>query len=260
MPASIWFNTLSDEQTRSLGASDPLPATADVLIVGAGIIGLAAAYYLSAAGVSGICVVDRATALGEASGANAGGLWYGHEAEALGPLAPLAQASSRLYDELAKRFDFDLQRSGLIELLWNQTPAEIDARQLRELEPALAPGPTGALLCPCDGQLNPAKLGAALVAHLRQNNVKFGFHCEAPTISAGVEIIAAGAWTPLVTRTLGWSPPIKPMRGQLLATEPLPPLLRHTIVGKNYYYWQLREGHLAGGGTIEDIGFERGVD
>ena len=28
----------------------------------------------------------------------------------------------------------------------------------------------------------------------------------------------------------------------------------------NFYYWQLPEGHIAGGGSVEDVGFRRGVD
>ena len=115
MQSSIWFETLSAEERRLLGESDGLPKTTEVAIVGAGMIGLATAYYLSSAGVSNICVIDRDTTLAEASGANAGGLWFGQQSPELGPLAPLAHASSRLYDELGG--SFDLRRTGLLELL-----------------------------------------------------------------------------------------------------------------------------------------------
>jgi glycine oxidase len=47
----------------------------------------------------------------------------------------------------------------------------------------------------------------------------------------------------------------------LLATEALPPAtLRHTVMTSNFYYWQLPAGPVAGGGSEDDIGFERGVD
>lgn len=49
------------------------------------------------------------------------------------------------------------------------------------------------------------------------------------------------------------------MRDQLLVTEPCPPLLRHTVIGERYYYWQLSEGHVARGGTVEEVGSMRGV-
>jgi len=60
MRDSIWFRTLSEDDRTLLDASDELPVTADVAIVGAGLIGLTTSYYLSEAGVENICVIDRA--------------------------------------------------------------------------------------------------------------------------------------------------------------------------------------------------------
>jgi len=116
---SIWLQTLGSTERRLLNESDPLPKTTEVGIIGAGMIGLAAAYYLSAAGLPSICIIDRQSAVGEASGANAGGLWFGQQSPELGALAPLAQASSRLYDELAAvpGPDFEFRRTGVLELL-----------------------------------------------------------------------------------------------------------------------------------------------
>ncbi|HYM11043.1 MAG TPA: FAD-dependent oxidoreductase, partial [Bryobacterales bacterium] len=294
MQSSIWFQTLAQDQRLLLEASDALPKTAEVAIVGSGMSGLAIAYYLLASGVSSICLLDRDTAVGEASGANAGGLWFAQQSAELGPLTPLAKASSRLYDELAAQpgWNFDLRRTGLLELLarkqdFPEAAGRVEAvrsagfraeriggPELRRLEPALGlhGGPAGAIFYPDEGQLHPAKLGAALVRHLKANHVRFSFHTEVARIGAsrletsrgpldaGTVVITAGSWTPLVTRTLGWTPPIKPMRGQLLATPPRPPFLHHTIIGEHFYYWQLTEGHVAGGGTVEDVGFERGTN
>lgn len=291
MSTSIWFQTLDEAQCRLLEESDPLPRTAEIAVVGAGLIGLAAAYYLSAGGASGLCVLDRRAGLAEASGANAGGLWFAQQSPELGPLIPLAQASSRMYEELATEggFDFGYRRPGLVELLpgereWGEAEgvlaavrragfraARIDQAQLQGLEPALSHGPAGAIFYPEEGQLHPARLGAAWVRRLKHKNVRFCFGAEVRrlrprietslgTLDAGVVLLAAGAWTPLVSRTLGWTPPIRPMRGQLLVTPPLPPLLRHTVIGRRYYYWQLPEGPVGGGGTVEDVGFERGVN
>ncbi len=265
MESPIWIETLDEDERRLLAASDPPPKTADVSIIGAGMIGLATAFYLRAAGVRGICIMDCATALGEASGANAGGLWFTQLSEGIGWLAPLAQASSRLYDELAAQpgFAFDFRRTGLIEL---RPPGSgpVDGEELRRLEPALDGESHSAVFYPTEAQLNPAKLGVSLMRHLRKQGVKICLRCEIERlpgpVSAPTVVIAAGAWTPLVTRTLGWAPPIKPMRGQLLATVPRRPLLRHTVIGPQFYYWQLAEGHIAGGGTVEDVGFERGTN
>ncbi|MBI3666256.1 MAG: FAD-binding oxidoreductase [Acidobacteria bacterium] len=291
MQDSVWFRTLGEEELSLLGESDPLPQAAEVVIVGAGMIGLATAYYLSVKGISNICVLDRGTAAGEASGANAGGLWFGQASPEMGPLVPLAHASSRLYDKLAASpgFNFDLRRTGLLELLYSEADwqhayslvrsvrqagflaEEIERGQLHRLEPALGIRPAGAVFYPDEAQINPVKLGAALVRHLRNREVKFCLDAEVlrleprvatsgGDVDAGTTVIASGSWTPLVTRVLGYTPPIKPMRGQLLATEPRPPLVHHTVLGRDFYHWQLAEGYMAGGGTVEDVGFERGVN
>ena len=128
MQQSIWFQTLDLDQQRVLNESQPLPDSADVVIVGAGMIGLATAYYLARAGRKNICILDRGTVLGEASGANAGGLWFGQQSAELGPLSPLAVTSSRLYDALAQEFSFDMERPGMLELLEGDDPAQTGKR------------------------------------------------------------------------------------------------------------------------------------
>lgn len=270
MPSSIWFQTISPEERALLETSDPAPRTADILILGAGNIGLATAWYLTEAGVSGICVLDSQAPLSGASGANAGGLWFAQQSPELGSLGPLAKVSSRLYDELPSALgaDFDLRRSGLLELGSTTDPiATVQAAGFRaervlpnELEPALAPWPT-AVYYPDEGQLNPVKLGIAFIRRLRERGVRICTDEANSRPEAGVTVIASGAWTPLVTKALGWTPPIKPLRGQLLATNPVPPgAIRHTILGPRFYYWQLVQGHVAGGGTVEDVGFTPGTN
>lgn len=289
MQSSIWFQTLRAEDQKLLGRADALPRSAEVAIVGAGAIGLMAAHYLLEAGFRDICVLERHAAFCEASGASAGGVWFGQECADLGPLIPLAQASNALYEELHGEpgFDFDFRRTGVVELLAGGKEEEAGRRiasardagfraeriasaDLGRIEPALAAGGVDALFYPDDAVLNPARLAVSLVRRLRERKVRLCFQTEVveagPRIrtsrgdlDAGAVILATGAWTPLLTRALGWAAPIKPVRGQLLATTPLGPVLRHIVVGRQFYYWQLSEGHVAGGGTMEDVAFERGV-
>jgi len=288
MHDSIWFQTIDPAAREALCTSDPLPQSAGVVIVGSGLIGLATAYYLTEAGLKDICLVDRGPALGEASGANAGGLWFAQQSPELGSVSALSKASSTLFDELADRFPFDLERCGLLQLLFEDPGAEADiqldavreagfrvekvgGKEARSLEPGLGMTPAAALYYPDEGHLHPAKLGLAWVRHLRSRGVRLCPNCEVGqlrpkvetsrgSIEAGVLVIASGAWTPLVTRTLGWRPPIKPMRGTLLALGAMPKTLHHTLIGEEFYFWQLAAGPLAGGGSVDDVGFQQGVD
>ena len=288
MQDSVWFRTLSEGQRAVLRASDEPLARADVVIVGAGLIGLAAAYFLTEAGVRDVVILDRKGPLGEASGANAGGLWYGHESPAIGPLAGLASLSNRLYADWAERFPCDLTRRGFLELLYDdadwargrQAAAAIERAghkaellspaAVRALEPELAVDAAG-LLTPCDGQIHPAKLAAGLLAELRRRGVRLCGGCEVRSIgatvvmerggiAAGRVVLTAGAWTPLLTAALGWTPPIRPIRGTLVALPAGPPRLRRTVKARRYYYWQLEDGSVAGGGSEDDLGFQQGVD
>ncbi len=289
MQQSIWFQTLDLDQQRVLNDSQPLPDSADVVIVGAGMIGLATAYYLARAGRKNICILDRGTALGEASGANAGGLWFGQQSAELGSLSPLAAASSRLYDALAQEFSFDLERPGMLELLEGDDAASeserraglaraagfraesMSGKSARTLEPGLGVTPAAAIYYADEGHLHPAKLAAALLKHLKSQGVRvcLGVAVEQlqpkvvtnrGSIQSDSVVVATGAWTPLVTKALGWQPPIRPIRGTLLALGPLPKTLHHTLTTSTFYYWQLASGFVAGGGSLDDVGFEAGVN
>ena len=289
MQDSIWFRTLDEGEREPFERCDELPRTAEIVIVGAGMVGLAAAYYLVRCGLRDICVVERGSVLGEASGANAGGLWFAHESVELGAIAALNRESSRLYGELAGEYSFGLERSGMLELLDSDEEVEeaaaraerlrtagfrvesMDARTVSSVEPSLGIKTSGALYYPDEGHLHPAKLASVLLRSLHESGVRICTSVEVDdvrrelvtsrgSIDAKTVIIAAGAWTPLLTRVLGWEPPIRPVRGTLLAVGPAKKTLHHTISAKSFYYWQLASGHVAGGGTLDDVGFRRGVD
>ena len=270
--------------------SDPLPQTADVAIVGAGLVGLCVALSLKRRGVRRVVVIDRTSVCGESTGSSAGGLWTGHECLSLATPEIFRQAAAS-HAELQQQFPCDYVPSGLLELLTDDDAelaydrlartreagfeAELLAGpELAEIEPRLRhSGP--ALHFPGDGSIHPLKLASGISAWLRRQGVAVCLEQEvwdvsaqgpvvttrAGRISVGKVVFAAGAWTPLLTRMLGWNPPIRPMRGTLLATEGQPAeTLRSVVLGRRYYYWQLASGPLAGGGSEEDVGFCEDLD
>ncbi len=284
---TVWSRTLSSRDREALSASDAMPTTAETVIVGAGLVGLAVADALVESGHRDVCVVDRVGPAGEASGANAGGLWFSQQGPELGPVGELAHLSNELYSAIGERFACDLTRRGVLELLYSDEQQagagerlraiqaagfrgeRLTPEDLRRVEPELAIR-AGALFCPDDGQVHPTKLAAGWVRELRAAGVKICRGVEVVELgkplrtSAGVLhaeriVLTAGAWTALLTKALGWEPPIRPVRGALLALPAGPRRLHHTVMAGRYYYWQLEDGQIAGGGSEERVGFEPGV-
>ena len=271
-------------------SSDPLPATADIAIIGAGLVGLCTALSLSRRGVSRLVIIDRTCVCGESTGSSAGGLWPAHECLSFASPEIVRRAAAQ-HAGLREQFPCDYVSSGLLELLADEDAAHAAERAdrtraagfeaellagaaLAEREPRLHHhGP--ALHFPGDGSIHPLKLASGIAAWLRRRGTRMCLGEEvrdvasdgpvittgAGRISVGKVVFAAGAWTPLLTRMLGWSPPIRPLRGTLLATDRQPAAtLRNVVIGRQFYYWQLASGPLAGGGSEEDVGFCDGLD
>jgi D-amino-acid dehydrogenase len=173
----------------------------------------------------------------------------------------LLKSSRRLFDELfaAESFDCDWETRGLLFVFKTQkhfehyrevdqllrekfdTPAvRYNESELLELEPALKPGIAGAWLYPCDAHLRSDKLMASWRRVLLQRGVtiregcKFvGFHrtgnkaTEVETTGgshpADAVVVAAGAWTPLLSSQLRCRIPIQPGKGYSM-TMPRPAL------------------------------------
>ena len=253
-------------------------------------MGLCAALSLSRRGVRRLVVIDRTCVCGESSGSSAGGLWPAHECLSFASPEIVRRAAVQ-HAGLREQFPCDYISSGLLELLAGEDAALAAARvdrtraagfeaqllagaDLAELEPKLRhQGP--ALHFPGDGSIHPLKLACRIADWLRRRGARVCLGEEVRDVSSGGPVIAtsagrisvgkvvfaAGAWTPLLTRTLGWCPPIRPLRGTLIATDGQPAeTIRSIVVGPRFYYWQLASGPLAGGGSEEDAGFCEDLD
>ena len=253
------------------GAQDP-PATAEVVVIGAGLVGAACAHALAAAGRD-VCVIDRAGPIAGTTAGGEGNILVSDKVP--GPEAVLALRSARLWQELADRaggrFEFerkggvvvahdDEQLAALRALARAQRDGGVDAELLdgpglRAAEPHISPGLPGGVFYPRDCQVQPmlaaawlldeaSRLGAHLAwgADVLGGDVLAGqgdgriiaVQTSRGRIAAGAVVNAAGPWSGLVAERLGGRLPIRPRRGHILVTEPLPPLIGHKVYESDY--------------------------
>jgi len=267
--------------------------SADAVIVGGGLIGCAAAYYLAARGVRSILVERRGLAT-EASGANAGmvgestgipGRTLTHAKKSLDLLASDAEALGRPV-EFVRRGRIvlaatDAEWPGVEEFAATRRAEGIAVDllagdDLHRLEPALAPGFRGAAFVPGDGHVNPFLLTHAYATAARTRGVDVRVGTEAirievlddrvsavltPSgpISCAAVIVAAGAWTAPLLAPLGIHIPVRPGRGQMLVTEALPAITPRVLKGPEIGIRQDVRGHVLIGSAVEDTGYDRGV-
>jgi glycine oxidase len=249
--------------------------SADVLVVGDGIIGLASALAIARAGAS--CRVLGRTVKGAASLASAGLL-----APSIGSADPgfreFMLASRDRYPAwvrlLAERtgIEVTLDRSGIIELGSTSTEIgarPIDAGELRDLEPAMIHTRAHAMLYADDGYVDNVRFVDALreavrcewsiaVVEGRVAGIEPGIdHCRV-TMEDGrrqlgnTVVVAAGAWSALIVGTPR-PLPIEPVRGQMLQLSGSP--LTHAISTPDAYLVPRGDTTLVGS-TLERVGFD----
>ena len=163
-----------------------IKGSADVVIIGGGVIGLTIARSLALRGVRYVCLVERAGLGSEASFAAAGMLLPQVEADAQDDFFTLACQSRDMYPSFAAALleetgiDVELDTTGTLYLAFTEhdqqeidkrynwqtragLPVElVSAAAARELEPCIADSIRGALLFPNDIQVENRRLLSAL--------------------------------------------------------------------------------------------------
>jgi glycine/D-amino acid oxidase-like deaminating enzyme len=172
---------------------------ADVVVIGGGVTGCAAAYFLAAAGAD-VTLVERHDLNTQASGRNAGGLhgqiqhepfvelgdaWAREFAPALELMRDSIRLWQRLEQELAADLEVnvcgglivaaneaqlrDLERKAAIERAAGSELELLDREGLRRVAPYVSDRMAGGLLCPLEGKANPLlatpALAQAAVSH-----------------------------------------------------------------------------------------------
>ncbi|WP_350448956.1 NAD(P)/FAD-dependent oxidoreductase [Paracidobacterium acidisoli] len=254
---------------------------ADVVIAGAGIIGLATALALADAGLH-VVVFERGTAMSESSWA-AAGMLAGCDPENPAALRELSLLSLALYPEFLARIE---ELSGeTIPLRTRQTlqgtdhlPFDLRALKAAEAE-ALAPGlRTGgqSFTLLDEHSLDPRDLGQALPAAARAAGVELHEGVAVNAVHSGGDgvvvettagpltarhfVNAAGAWAGSPGTSAGASLPVAPRKGQMLAVElPGEVQLRCVLRTPELYIVPRGGGRYVIGATVEDLGFDKQV-
>ncbi|MFN2445456.1 MAG: glycine oxidase ThiO [Vicinamibacterales bacterium] len=271
-------------------------AHADVLVIGAGIVGCATAHALAAAGHT-VQMVDAREPGQGATQASAGVLAPYIEGHESGVLCTLGRRSLDLFDSLIARLAEDVgplpvyERRGSIELAFDivartrlQRAGEalgavgvearwLTASEVATLEPAVGNGARGGLHVPMHGLVGAAALTAALEAAATRRGARFRSGVQvtgiargsanrvAVTTSAGVieaehAVLASGSWAGQVAVEDAGEIPVRPVRGQLLHLSLPTRRLTHVVWGTHCYLVPWPDGSVLVGATVEDVGFD----
>jgi len=245
--------------------------TADVVIIGGGIIGASCAYFLSETGVD-VHLLERHFPASGTSRACDGLvlLWD----KTPGTELALAKKSLSLWNQLNDTLDatFGFEHAGTILLAEGDAQLEagkdkaemirqnghhaeeLDSRALQNLEPELAPDLAGGVLFPDDLQVDPRRATLALLAAAQKNGLDlqtgtevlkikrtqssdrpvFTVVTQNGEISTPTVICAAGVWSTDITRMVGLDLPIKPRKGHILVTAKKPGFIKHPLLEGAY--------------------------
>jgi sarcosine oxidase subunit beta len=254
--------------------------TADVVVVGGGVVGASAAYHLAAAGAGRVLMLEREDTLGTGStGACAGGFRHQFSSEVNIRLS-LASVPMILSFRETHGIPLDVHQDGYLFLVrseasWRSYVAAaelqrglgVDARLLQpEGAGALAPGISldgivGATFCPDDGIADPSGLtagyatiargagaelrtGVEAFAILKKGERITGVDTSEGPVFTDIVVNAAGPWAGLLAKTCGVALPLEPVPRNVVVTGPFPgaPDRKTLVVDADTSFYFHREG------------------
>ena len=274
--------------------------SSDVVVIGAGVIGAAIAWRSAQRGLV-VRVVEPQPERGA---------WHA-AAGMLAPITELHYAESALLrlnlDSLHRYAGFvaeladatglgtGYRECGTVSLAWDGADLRalqdvhafsvtlglhsrlLSGRELRELEPALAPGLPGGLLAEGDHQIDPRQLHRALVVAAQRAGADFvpgeaalwldgdrvrGVRVGSGQLASHTVVLAAGAWSALINGLPApFVPPVRPVKGQTLRLRLPGPgrlshVLRATVKGSPVYVVPRWDGEYVVGASTEEAGFD----
>jgi sarcosine oxidase, subunit beta len=266
-------------------STQTVPNSAEVVIIGGGVIGASTAFHLAEAGVTDVVVLEKNQLAAGSTALSAGGfrLQFSDEIN-----IALAQRSIAAFENFAVRpgGEIDLHQVGYLFLLDNPADVAVFERNValqnsmgvpsRMITPAeaaeLSPladmtGILAASFCPKDGHCSPEgvvqgyalaarELGARVMQFCgvtgieHANGTISAVHTAKGTIQTSTVICAAGPWAYQIGEMVGFELPVSPVSRPIWYTEPMasrPVSVPMTIdFSTGFYFHSEGEGLLFG--------------
>jgi glycine/D-amino acid oxidase-like deaminating enzyme len=253
------------------GSDGGLRRASDVVVIGAGAVGAACAYFLARAGLR-VQVVERGQVASGTTSACEGNLLVSDKE--IGPELDLALYSHSVWHrdlaEHGRLWEFESKGGFVVAATPDGADAlrilgrqqreagievvDVPATGIRDHEPYLRDGLAAAAYYPQDAQVQPMLLTAHLLRLARDLGatvatgvavVGFERGPGAPARVTGVRtdhgpiacqdvVNAAGTWAGEVGALAGAAVPVLPRRGFVLVTEPLPPTINRKVYAAEY--------------------------
>jgi len=263
------------------------------LIVGSGVLGLLSAYALASVG-NHVALFDSQSVGTESSWAGGGIVSPLYPWRYSPAVTALAHWSQDFYPRLGEQLlaqtqiDPEVYVTGLYwldlddeaeALAWAQRERRplqsVDVAAVEHAVPALAKGFGRAVQMADVANVRNPRLVKALRAALQQMpNVTLHEHCavsgfirEGGRITgvhtaqgdmyADQVVLAAGAWSGELMKTLGIELPVVPVKGQMILYKCAEDFLPAIVLAKGRYAIPRRDGHILIGSTLEHAGFDK---
>lgn len=203
--------------------------SADVRVIGGGIVGLATAWELVQRGMH-VEVFDAPAGSRQASWAGGGILSDLPPGSADARLQPLLEDSLTRYPTWCETLR---EASGIDPQYW-RCGARVDGDWHAEI-----------------AQVRNPRLLKALRQALQFRGVAIHPRAAEPGL-AGITVIAAGAWSAQLVPQL----PVQPVKGEMLLYQASPGWLNHIVLDDDFYLVPRRDGRILAGSTVENSGFD----
>lgn len=239
--------------------------SADVIVIGGGIVGCSTAYNLAKRGQS-VILLEKGRVGEEASGRNGGGVRQSNRHPGELPIA--MEGIKTIWGTFKEEFDWDVEYrvGGYIRLItsekeyatfrknlkWQQKMGLkiefLTAEETRALVPSIPKHIElmGSTYCPTDGTANPllvtkaiARTAKRLGAQIFEHEPVKGLKVEGGRVVAAITdqgdyrghvfVNMAGPWSKTICNWVGLDFPVNNKRAQVWVTEPLPPLIKEFV-------------------------------